>query len=245
MVARPGIEPQCAFFRFHNFLYFSRPTRLVRLTQTRFGALGRQVCAERVPRINQSGHSELWHGHRLCFTAIYSMEWLRTPRSLVDDDNSDLGQLGADSRARGLGQFRALKRQPAERLHQDVGDGRQALPPLVGPPAMRAYPISKEHHLFFHPVLHFPAMAVAPVVDLLRVAHDVGGDEPRIAPLFGVFRFRNHPPAATANRHHCSPGRLQSRLVFGGSLRLERQLPRLSFPSRSLGWLFCIYLIAK
>ena len=129
---------------------------------------------------------------------------------LGDDRRADLDQLGADRRTGRLRQRGAGRRQAPERFHQQIGQRRQQQPPLVGPPPMRTDPVGEQHHLFFDPVFHLPALAVAPIIDPLRVAHDVGQDETRVAALVGVFGLRDDPTHPALAGDGVIEGRRQS-----------------------------------
>jgi len=100
-------------------------------------------------------------------------------RELPLNDGADLDQLEADRLAGGLGELGAGERQAPDRFHQRVGQAGKQQPPLVRPPSVGAHPVCEEHHLLLYSVLHLTAGAVALVVDLLRVADDVGEDEAR------------------------------------------------------------------
>lgn len=52
---------------------------------------------------------------------------------------------------------------------------------------MRADAVGEQYHLFHQPVLDIAALAVPPVVDVLRATDNVRHDEPRIAVWSGMF----------------------------------------------------------
>ena len=144
------------------------------------------------------------------------------PGGRAHDHRPDLDQLesqGGASRSRQCG---ARERQSAQAHHQRVGQRREQDAPLIGPPAMGAHPISKEHHLLFDPVFHLAAGAVAPVVELLRVAHDVGNNEPRIGALGRVLGFGDHPAQSTPRSRRVIKRGEQALFFAGGREALGR-----------------------
>ena len=139
---------------------------------------------------------------------------------LVDDHVAELDQFQADGIAGRLRQLRAGQSQATKGLNQGVCKPGEKQPPLVGPPAMGAHPVGAEHHLFLHPILHFSASAVAPIVDLLGIADDVGDHEPGIAPFVRVRGLRDHPAYPAPGKRRIVEAREQA-LLFAGARKLS------------------------
>ena len=111
-----------------------------------------------------------------------------------DQQQGQGGGGGGDAVRTGRGEHRAFQCQAAHPLDQGIGQSRQQLPELVRPETVTRRPIGKEiQRLILEAVLHVPACAVHPVVEIVVGPRQVGDHEARIGTPGGMFGFHNHP----------------------------------------------------
>ena len=115
---------------------------------------------------------------------------------ITQHHRTDPQQSQADAVRAGNGECRVAQRQAAQSLHQRIGQTRQQLPELIRPESVAGRPISEEIHLLvLDPILHVPAGAVQPGVEItVRLRRQVGHHEARVGPPGGMLGLHDHPP---------------------------------------------------
>jgi len=108
------------------------------------------------------------------------------------DDGADLEQLQPDGIDLRLGPLGAFQAQPAQRLHQRVGQCGEVEAQLVALHFVGREPVGEQGHLLLDAVFHLAAGAVELLVEILWAplfGRERGNHEARVLPLVEILGF--------------------------------------------------------
>lgn len=92
----------------------------------------------------------------------------------------------------GAGVTGAAQVAAAQPFHQNVGQAGQQQTVLIGPPVVAAGSVREQPLLLLDPVLHVAPQAVAPVIEPLGGARQVGDDIAVVVALMAELRFDDY-----------------------------------------------------